>query len=64
MFLKGESIGHEYVFIFYALLSLISCGLIFLLPETKDKEIPDSVYEIENYSDLKKANQKVNKNNL
>ena len=49
---------------FYASLSLINCGLIFLFPETKDNEIPDSVYETENYSNLKKANQKVNENNL
>ena len=63
-FLKGESIGHQYVFIFYALLSLINYGLIFLLPETKGKEIPDSVYETENYSDLKFANDIVNENNL
>ena len=64
MFLKGETIGHEYVFIFYALLSLINCGLIVLFPETKGEEIPDSVYETENYSNLKKANKKLNENNL
>ena len=28
-----------------------------MLPETRGQEIPDSVYETENYSHLKKANQ-------
>ena len=47
----------------FALLSLITCGLVFMFPETKDKEIPDSVYETENYSPNKKVNQKIYQNN-
>ena len=42
----------------YALLLLITYGLVFMFPETKDKEVPDSVHETENYSPMKIVNQK------
>ena len=58
MILKGEKIGHEFIFMFYALLCLITSALVFLLPETRGREIPDSVQETENYSAMKKAKEK------
>ena len=63
LILKGEKTGQEFIFMLFALLSLITCGLVFMFPETKDKEIPDSVYETENYSPNKKVNQKIYQNN-
>ena len=58
MILKGEKIGHEFIFMFFALLCLITGALVFLLPETRGREVPDSVQETENYSAMKKAEEK------
>ena len=43
---------------FFALLCLITGALVFLFPETRGREIPDSVQETENYSAMKKAQEK------
>ena len=43
------------MFLFYSCTCLINFGLVFLFPETKGREIPDSVYETENYSSQKKS---------
>ena len=43
------------MFLFYACTCLIAFGLVFLFPETSGREVPDSVYETENYSKQNKS---------
>ena len=41
-----------FVMIFYAILSTIGGLLSLLLPETKDREIPDTIEEAENFESI------------
>ena len=54
-----EKIGHKFIFMFFALLCLTTSALVFLFPETRGRETPDSVQETNNYSAMKKAQEKV-----
>ena len=38
-----------FVLVFYGILSTIGGLLAFLLPETKDRELPDTIEEVENF---------------
>ena len=45
--LKASMYGLSIVMIIYAIISMIAAFLTFLLPETKGKEIPDTLEDVE-----------------
>ncbi len=48
MFFKAANTSVGVVMIFYAILTAIGALLGIFLPETKDREIPDTIEEVEN----------------
>ncbi len=53
MFFKAANTSVGVVMIFYAILTAIGALLGIFLPETKDREIPDTIEEVENLSEKK-----------
>ncbi len=53
MFFKAANTSVGAVMIFYAILRAIDALLGIFLPETKDREIPDTIKEVENLGEQK-----------